>query len=271
MALREDLGHRRPASAARRLAAASRIGIRLSIAGIALALVMRVPLAVLGNTRHLARGGPVLGGPAVRRRRLHPRDQPWAWRCCPGSPTSLTKTSPAPGALLHRVLIAFTAAGAVLAAVALPLAEPIMHAIFGSDFSAGADLLRIVLAGMPAYAALGICWYSAIALEGEGRLLGIGLLGLAVCVALSVLLIPTDGDAGAAWSYVASLYAMAGLSFLVLDASWAGPPPQRSTASARPSAGGSGCPAARLAGLPAAARTLRRAAPGARRRPARRA
>ena len=92
-----------------------------------------------------------------------------------------------------------------------------MHVIFGSHFSAGADLLRIVLAGMPAYAALGICWYSSIALDGEGRLLGIGLLGLVICVALSALLIPGNGDAGAAWSYVGSLYAVAALSFVVLE------------------------------------------------------
>ena len=36
-------------------------------------------------------------------------------------------------------------------------------------------------------------------------------------MALSVLLIPSGGDSGAAWSYVASLYVVAALSFLVLE------------------------------------------------------
>ena len=49
VALREDLGHRRPASERGGWRRLFGIGIRLSIAGIALALVMRVPLALLGN------------------------------------------------------------------------------------------------------------------------------------------------------------------------------------------------------------------------------
>jgi O-antigen/teichoic acid export membrane protein len=216
VALREDLGHRRPASARggwRRLLG---LGIRLSIAGIALALVMRVPLAVLGNTGSshevaLFSAAQRFGDAA------YILAISLGVALLPGIAFLAHEDLPRARALLHRVLMAFTAAGAVVAAVALPLAEPIMHAIFGSDFSAGAELLRIVLAGMPAYAALGICWYSAIALDGEGRLLGIGLLGLAICAALSALLIPSQGDVGAAWSYVASLYAMAGLSFVVLE------------------------------------------------------
>ena len=92
-----------------------------------------------------------------------------------------------------------------------------MHGIFGSDFTEGVDLLRIVLIGMPAYGALGICWYAVIAFDGEADLVGIGLLGLAVCVVLGVTLIPPAGDVGAAWTYVISLCATAGLSFAVLE------------------------------------------------------
>ncbi len=216
VALREDLGHRRPASERGGWRRLFGIGIRLSIAGIALALVMRVPLALLGN---LGTSQEVALFSAAQRfgDAAYILAISLGVALLPGIAYLAHEDLPRARALLHRVLLAFTGAGVLLAAAALPLAEPIMHVIFGSDFSAGADLLRIVLAGMPAYAALGICWYSAIALEGEGRLLGIGLLGLAVCVALSVLLIPSGGDTGAAWSYVASLYVVAALSFLVLE------------------------------------------------------
>ena len=186
-----------------------------SIAAIALALVMRVPLALLGNigtTSEVALfsaaqrfgdaayilaislGVGLLPGITYLAR----VDLARARRCCtacswPSSPAA--RCSPAPRFL----------------------AEPLMHGIFGSDFTEGVDLLRIVLIGMPAYGALGICWYAVIAFDGEADLVGIGLLGLAVCVVLGVTLIPPAGDVGAAWTYVISLCATAGLSFAVLE------------------------------------------------------
>ena len=50
VAIRSDLGRPRGAHAGPRWRGLLRIGIRLSVAGIALALAMRIPLAVLGNT-----------------------------------------------------------------------------------------------------------------------------------------------------------------------------------------------------------------------------
>ena len=93
-----------------------------------------------------------------------------------------------------------------------------MHGIFGSDFTEGVDLLRIVLIGMPAYGAWGICWYAVIAFDGEAIWSASVFPGLAVCVVLGVTLIPPAGDVGAkAWTYVISLRATAGLSFAVLE------------------------------------------------------
>jgi O-antigen/teichoic acid export membrane protein len=78
-------------------------------------------------------------------------------------------------------------------------------------------VLKIVLAGMPACMALGICWYAIVAFDGEARLLGVGLVGLAVSVVLSMALIPAGEGIGAAWTYVGSLYAMAALTFATLE------------------------------------------------------
>ena len=124
------------------------IGIRLSIAGIALALVMRVPLALLGN---LGTSQEVALFSAAQRfgDAAYILAISLGFALLPGIAYLAHEDPPRARALLHRVLLAFTGAGVLLAAAALPLAEPIMRVIFGSDFSAGADLLRIVLAGMP--------------------------------------------------------------------------------------------------------------------------
>jgi O-antigen/teichoic acid export membrane protein len=119
--------------------------------------------------------------------------------------------------LLYRVILTLVGASGLLAAAALPFAEPIMRAIFGGDFASGADLLRIVLIGIPGYATLGVCWFAVVAFDGEARLVGIGLVGLAISAVLSAILIPSAGDEGAAWTYVGSLYAMAALTVLVLE------------------------------------------------------
>ena len=71
--------------------------------------------------------------------------------------------------------------------------------------------------GIPAFAVLGVYWYAVVAFDGESRLIRIGLLGLAESVILAILLIPSGGANGAAWTYVASVYAMAGLTLFVLE------------------------------------------------------
>jgi O-antigen/teichoic acid export membrane protein len=191
------------------------IGVRLSLAGIALALAVRVPLAVLGNTgtseelalfsaaQRFGDGAYVLavtGG----------------WALVPGI-AYLERTEPwRARRLLRRVLLAVVGASAALAVALMPLGEPIMHGIFGAPFADGADLFTITMAGLPACTALGLCWYGVVAFDGEARLLWVGLGSLLVSIGLSLALIPSLADEGAAWSYVASLYAAALLSLVAL-------------------------------------------------------
>ena len=184
IALRADIEHPdgvRPRSDWKRLLS---IGIRLSIAGIALAVTMRIPLALLGNV-----GTTTEVALFSAAQRFADAAYVLAWTggfaLLPGIAYLAGVDFPRARRLVHQVLFALIAASAVLAGLALALAEPLMRITFGSDFAEGADLLRIVLAGVPASTALGICWYAIVAFDGEARLLGIGLAGLAVCIVLS--------------------------------------------------------------------------------------
>jgi O-antigen/teichoic acid export membrane protein len=191
------------------------VGIRLSIAGIALALVMRIPLAVLGN---IGSAEEVAHFSAAQRfgDAIYLFAVTCGFALLPGLSYLVQSEPERARRLVHRTLIALTGASAVLALVTLPIAEPVMRLIFGSDFAAGAGPLRIILVGMPGYAALGVCWYAVVAYDGERRLLGIGVTGLLICGGLCVALVPTAADEGAAWAYVGSLYVMAVLSFAAL-------------------------------------------------------
>jgi O-antigen/teichoic acid export membrane protein len=186
-----------------------RLGIRLSVAGIALVIVMRLPLIVLGNAgtseevAHFSAAQRFADAAFVMATAL-------GTALLPGI-AFLARSEPARArALLRRVLVGAAALSTVLALAALPLAEFAMRTIFGSDFASGADLLRIILAGLPGYVLLGICWYTIVAFHGETRLLGVGLVGLVIAVA--ILALAPHNDDGAAWAYVLSLYAMAALS-----------------------------------------------------------
>ena len=191
------------------------IGVRLSVAGIGLALAMRVPLAVLGNSgtpeelalfsaaQRFGDGAYVLaitGGFALM----------------PGL-AFLARSEPGRARrLVRRVLLAVTAGTVALAALSAPLAEPIMRGIFGAPFADGADLFIITVAGLPACVVLAVCWYAIVAFDGEARLVAVGVGSLVVSVGLSLALIPAGGDAEAAWAYTASLYAAALLGLLAL-------------------------------------------------------
>jgi O-antigen/teichoic acid export membrane protein len=191
------------------------IGLRLAAAGIGLALAMRVPLAVLGNSgtpeelalfsaaQRFGDGAYVLaitGGFALM----------------PGL-AFLGRSEPARARrLVRRVLVAVVAGTVALAAVSAPLAEPIMRGIFGAPFGDGADLFIITVAGLPACVALAVCWYAIVAFDGEARLVAVGVGSLVVSVGLSLALIPSGGDAEAALAYTATLYAAAVLGLVAL-------------------------------------------------------
>lgn len=215
MAIRSDLRRRRGDARRSSWRGLLRIGIHLSVAGIALALSLRVPLGVLGNTGtatevalfsaagRFGDGAYVLAITA-------------GFALLPGI-AFLASAEPARARrLLARVFAGVVAASAALGVVIVPLADHIMRLVFGEDFVAGAEALRIVGAGLPAYAGLGICWYAIVAFGGEARLLAVGAAGLALCVALSLAIIPSGGDEGAAWASTASIYVTAGLSLVAL-------------------------------------------------------
>jgi O-antigen/teichoic acid export membrane protein len=191
------------------------VGIQLSFAGIALVLLMRLPLAVLGNTGTdeeiaLFSAAQRFGDAAILLATTS------GFALLPGI-AYLASAEPARArGLLRRALITAAAVGAALALVALPTAEPVMRVLFGPDFADGANLLRIVAAGMPGYALLGVAWYALVAFHGEARLLLVGLASLPVAVLLCVVLVP-NGAEGAAWTYVASLCLTAGLTLLALE------------------------------------------------------
>ncbi|HEY1357629.1 MAG TPA: lipopolysaccharide biosynthesis protein [Thermoleophilaceae bacterium] len=215
LALRADIGPPRRAEPERwrRLL---RIGIRLSLASTALALVMRIPLLILGNTGNA-------------------HDIAWfsaAQRF--GDATLLLATSAGFGLLpgiaylgsgdpqrarrlVWRVLAGLGAACAALAAVSVPFASDLMRLIFGASFEGGGDALAVLLAGLPAYAVVGVAWYALIAFDGEASTLNISLGGLAVAAAVGALAVPGGGAVAASWTYVSALTAMAVLSLVVLN------------------------------------------------------
>jgi O-antigen/teichoic acid export membrane protein len=191
-----------------------RTGIRLSLAGLALVLVMRLPLVVLGNSgtaRQVA-----LFSAAQRF-----ADAAWLLAATagvsllPGIAYLARADRPRARRLVRRVLLAAGAAAAVLALAAQPLAEPAMRLLFGSGYSSGGTILQIILAGLPAYVALGISWNAIVAIDGEPRLLNVGLAGIFVAVIAAALLVPS-GATGAAWAFVISLYVMATFSLATL-------------------------------------------------------
>jgi O-antigen/teichoic acid export membrane protein len=214
-AIRRDV--RRPAGGARAgdWRGLVGIGVRLSLAGIALALAMRIPLAVLGNTgtsEELAlfsaaqRFGDAAYVLAIT----------GGWALVPGIAYLQRTDARRARRLLRRVLVAVVAGSAALAAGVMPVGEPVMRGIFGAPFADGADLFRITVAGLPACTALGLCWYGLVAFGGEARLLRVGAGSLIISVALSVALVPSWADQGAAWAYIGSLYAGALLSLVAL-------------------------------------------------------
>ena len=92
----------------------------------------------------------------------------------------------------------------MLAALAFPLAETAMRLILAPTSHRRRKAVGIILAGLPAYVVLGICWYAVVAFHGEPRLLGVGLAGLAVSGFAFLLLVP-GGEDGAGWAYVIAL------------------------------------------------------------------
>jgi len=192
-----------------------RAGIVVAVAGTALALVLRLPLAVLGNTasaREVADFSAIqrFGDAAI----LLPNTAGFA--LLPGLAFLAAEQPERVRRLVMRVVGAGFAVGVVVAAVSIPLTEPMLELVFGDEFGGGARGLQIMLAALPAYAVLGIGWYALVALGGERGVLTVGLAGMVVAIVCAVVLVGPHGVIGAALSYAVALSVMAVLSAILL-------------------------------------------------------
>jgi O-antigen/teichoic acid export membrane protein len=184
-----------------------RSGIRLAVAAIAIAVVTRVPQIVLGNTG-TADQLAWFSAPARMADTIFNLAFIGSFALLPGL-TYLRVNDPARASHLLRRLVAGAAlGGAVLAAVSVVLAPTIVRIVFGGRFEPAAEPARVLLAGLPAYALLGICWHGLIAFERDRYVLPVGAAGILASVLCCTLLIPSDADVGAAWSYVLSTAVM---------------------------------------------------------------
>jgi O-antigen/teichoic acid export membrane protein len=204
-ALRDDIGPARIRTADWR--PLLRAGVVLSLAGIALSIAMRLPLTVLGNSgsaaeiaafsaaQRFADGAILLATTA-------------GVALIPGVAYLAAADVARVRGLVLRVAAAAAAIGVAVALAAIPLAGPMMALVFGASYRGGGDVLRILLAGLPAYGLLGVCFYALIATHGERTALGLALAGLAIAAVGAAVLIPAGGATGAAWTYVAALATM---------------------------------------------------------------
>jgi O-antigen/teichoic acid export membrane protein len=83
-------------------------------------------------------------------------------------------------------------------------AEPIVTILFGTEYEGAAAGLRILCAGQIFSALFGINATLLTMTRHEGRLTRAVAVGLIASVALTVILVPRLGNAGAAWAYSAS-------------------------------------------------------------------
>ena len=205
--LRPELGPPRRASGVD-WRALLRSGISLSLAGTALAIVMRLPLTVLGNSG-TAEEVAVFSAAQRFGDGVFLLTTTAGFALLPGLAYLAANDPRRVRTLLTRVVLGSAAVATVAALAALPLSGQLMELVYGADYRSGGSLLQVMLAGLPAYAVLGVCWYALVALGGERSTLGLGLSGLVASVVLALVLIPASGDTGAAWTYMAALVLMA--------------------------------------------------------------
>lgn len=183
-------------------------GIRLGLASTALAVATRSELLVLGNAAHPSQvayfSGPLRLADAALLFALTA-----GYALLPGV-TFLAATDVARvRRLVWRVVGWMTAAGAVLGAIAALGAEPLSVGLFGQRFEPSTGPATVLMAGLPAYAALGVIWYALISFDAERLLLPMAALAALGSIAAGVLVIPPHGATGAAWVYVGTTVVMA--------------------------------------------------------------
>jgi len=183
-------------------------GIRLGLASTALAVATRSELIVLGNsapdTQVAWFSGPL---------RLADTSLLFAlaagYALLPGV-TYLAATDPARARqLVWRVAASLTAVATVIGVVLALGSDELVRLLFGERYAPAAPAARVLLAGMPAYAMLGIVWYALISLDAERLLLPMAVVAALCSLVAGLLLIPPHEAIGAAWVYTGTVGAMA--------------------------------------------------------------
>jgi O-antigen/teichoic acid export membrane protein len=178
-----------------------RAGIRLAAAAMAIAIVTRVPQIVLGNTGS-ADELAWFSAPARMADTIFNLAFIGSFALLPGLTYLRVSDRPRAIRLLRRLVTGALVGGAVLGAASALLAPTIIRLVFGGRFEPAAEPARILLAGLPAYALLGIAWHGLIAFDRDRDVIPVGAAGIVASVLCCVLLIPSGADTGAAWSYM---------------------------------------------------------------------
>jgi O-antigen/teichoic acid export membrane protein len=185
-----------------------RVGIRLAVASMALAVATRSQLIILGNVGSNADvawfSGPSRIADAVLVFSLTA-----GYSLLPGLSHIAASDRDRARRLLLRVLVTVTGALAVAGALGALLSTQIVVILFGHDFESAAEPARVFFAGLPFYAALGIAWYALLAVDAERPLMAIAGLAAVASVVAGLIVIPDGSDMGAAWVYVVTLALMA--------------------------------------------------------------
>jgi O-antigen/teichoic acid export membrane protein len=184
-----------------------RAGIGLAVAAIAIAVATRLPQIVLGNTgteEELA----WFSAPARLADTIFNLAFIAAFALLPGMSYLYVTDRPRAVRFVGRLVGAAAVGGALLGALTAILAPTIMELLFGDRFEPAGAPAAVLLAGLPAYAVLGIAWHGLIAFEHDRDVLPVGAVGVLASVVCSAFLIPSSGDVGAAWAYLVPVAAM---------------------------------------------------------------
>jgi O-antigen/teichoic acid export membrane protein len=184
-----------------------RAGLGLAVAALSIAVATRLPQIVLGNTgteEELA----WFSAPARLADTIFNLAFIGSFALLPGMSYLYVSDRPRAVRFVARLGVAAAIVGAVLGALSAILAPTIMQILFGGRFEPAGAPAAVLLAGLPAYAVLGIAWHGLIAFDRDRDVLPVGAVGVLASVLCSILLIPASGDVGAAWAYLVPVAAM---------------------------------------------------------------
>lgn len=183
-------------------------GIRLGLASTALAVATRSELIVLGNASSPSQvawfSGPLRLADTALLFALAA-----GYALLPGVTYLASTDSERARQLVWRVLAAMTAGGLVLGVLLTIGSHELVTTLFGDRYAAATGPARVLMAGLPASAALGVIWYALISLDAERRLLPMAAAAAAASVAASLFAIPAGAALGAAWVYTGTVAVMA--------------------------------------------------------------